>query len=183
MNPTHEQALALFREQRLPFPPIAPMFAQALKRRREGLYSTCSIEDGVYAMNPLVEREMSRSEGAWYAIVGFDGYGAASHAVHYVSVTPSLALFVQRPWGGMSRRKDMQRAEIEDAFNLSRTVQEIVGRAEELRRIGEDEQLVLVTSTFDGSRWAWRRWGEPVSWRTEPTAVVDACREIAGRIR
>ena len=97
---TIERARALFAAEQLPFPPLSERFAAALREENPHLFATRSLEAGPYNLEIYSLEIEQESAVPDYAVVGFDGHGINSWAVHYYVVEGALALFIQLPWAG-----------------------------------------------------------------------------------
>ena len=177
------EAKAVFEGEKLPFPPIPDTLAGKLVEQREGVFATRAVEQSLYALEVLVEEEVTSEERSSYAIVGFDGYGVESHAVHCIIVTPALALFIQEAWGGGAADAQRRRIEIEKSFKLAKQFQEGVTKGQGLGTIAPDEQLFVSMSSLEPTRWAWRTARSAPTWDREPDAIVNASRALAQRLR
>ena len=177
------EARTVFEGERLPFPPVPDTLAKKLVKQREGVFATRPVEHSIYALEVLVEEEAASEQRSTYAIVGFDGYGVASHAVHCIVVTPALALFVQETWGGVAADAHQRRTEIEKSFKLAKRFQESVKTARDRGTIAPDEQLIVSMSNLEPTRWAWRVAGGAPTWDREHDAIVNASKALTQRLR
>ena len=150
-----EAAQALFAEASLPFPPLPDDFASQLQPFGDRVFSTRELESGPYAMNALVEEAVQGSGVADYALLGLDGYGVSSWAMHYVLVRRSIALFLQFPWGGAYSNAEAQRQAVTNGLAFAEALQRAMERAAAQGRIADGERLVVKVSGFTGSGWGW----------------------------
>src|ERR1700719_2996338 len=95
---TIEQARALFAAEGLPFPPLPERFASALREESPHLFATRASEAPPYNLEVFSLEIQQDPAVPDYAVVGFDGHGTNSWAVHYYLVEGALALFIQLPW-------------------------------------------------------------------------------------
>jgi hypothetical protein len=90
-----------------------------------------------------------------YAVVGFDGHGTNSWAVHFYLVSKALALFIQLPWGGAYLEAEPARADITDVFGWAETLQARMRLAESAGKIPEGMRLEIAASRFGHAGWRW----------------------------
>ena len=156
---------ALFGAALLQVPPVPVHLAVALKPEGPTLLATRALQETPYDMDHyLLEFEANPGLPA-YAVVGFDGHGINSWAVHYYLVDDGLALFMQLPWGGVYLDAEPARAEIADMFDWAARLQAKVSLAHEQRRIAVGQRLQVAASRFTQAGW---RWLEP---STDPATV------------
>ncbi|MEM6546651.1 MAG: hypothetical protein AAF713_02785 [Pseudomonadota bacterium] len=99
----------------LPVPPVPPSLAWALKPLDNWLWGTeapaapLPLFD-VHVENVLIDWDRDR------LLIGHDGHGTGSWALSYVLKLGSLALLVQRPWGGLSEDAAAETAAIAETF-------------------------------------------------------------------
>jgi hypothetical protein len=149
-------AQALFEQEGLPFPPVPNRLAASLRQtpRSEFVFATRRLHDSPYSIDPFVQ-EAEASPQADYAVVGFDGHGVNSWAVHYYLVYEELALFIQQPWGGAYLDAERARVEIAERFHWAAGLQRALRQATRKGNIPHGWQL-LVVATGLGHRSGWR---------------------------
>ena len=130
-------------------------FAKRLRPFGEHLFTTRELEHGPYAMDVLVGEVVADGSVADYAVLGFDGYGVNSWAVHYVVVQRALALFLQFAWGGAYVDVEAAREVVTEGFGFGEALQGAMERAVSQGRVADDTRLVVSVSDFGASRWAW----------------------------
>ena len=99
ISPNLQQARALFTAEGLPFPELPPTLAGQMQPFGELLFGTRDPETGPYALD-VFRDAVYEQPVTDYALLGFDGHGINSWALHYYLVQGPLALFIQLPWGG-----------------------------------------------------------------------------------
>ena len=152
---TIERARALFAAEQLPFPPLSERFAAALREENPHLFATRSLEAGPYNLEIYSLEIEQESAVPDYAVVGFDGHGINSWAVHYYVVEGALALFIQLPWGGAYVDADEGGRTVTAAFTWAGKLQADVRRARQQGLIPEGWRLLVVASEFATAGWAW----------------------------
>ena len=161
-----EEAEARFAEDSLPFPPLPDDLASRLRRFGDHVYATRELNYGPYTMNALVAEAVRSGQTDDYAVIGFDGHGVNSWAMHYILVRSPLALFLQFAWGGAYMDADAARSDIEEGLAFAGRLQEAVERAGAQGRIAAGERLFVSVSSLDRSRWGWQQPGaEAPDWQ------------------
>jgi hypothetical protein len=149
-----EVARAIFTREALPFPPLPPAMTPALIQCSDNVFATRKLEQTPYLLEHF-RGEVRREVVADYAIVGFDGHGVNSWAVHYYLVDDALALFIQLAWGGVYTDAAEARELIAEAFEWAARLQERVREASKRGLIPRDWRLLVVASEFAEPGWAW----------------------------
>ena len=177
-----EAAKEQFVRERLPFPPVPERFARRLQPFGSSVFTTRELEHGPYAIGVLVAEALDSAPVPEYAVIGFDGYGIESWAVHHVLVQRGLALFLQFAWGGVHLDRDAARRTVTDGFAFARALQGAFGRALDQGRVPDDDRLVVSISSFDGSGWGWVRTGERESSWYEGQDVANGVTRAVGAL-
>lgn len=154
-QPSLEKARALFATEGLPFPPLPAELASALREARPNIFATRPVEIPPYTLAAYSLEVQTEPAVASYALIGFDGHGINSWAVHYYLVDDALALFIQLPWGGAYIEPDDARRTIEVVFAWAEKLQAETRRARRDGLIPPGWRLLVVGSHFDDSGWAW----------------------------
>jgi hypothetical protein len=166
------QAVLLFEDWSLPFPPVPESLAPRMRILGRGLLGTRADAPGPYSLEWFLA-ELA-SDPADYLIFGHDGHGINSWAMHYYLVRGPLALFVQIDWGGAYTDDAIARAEILRAFRAS----EALVVAPRVAALAEGQRLLVVASDRALSRWGIvpRKPGEEAlaSLETRPDALAAA---------
>lgn len=149
-----ESARALFSSNDLAFPPLPSVYADQLQEIGDNLYATTPIPDGPYNIDLFANAISESGMDENYVLLGMDGRGINSWAMHYYIVQPGLALFIQKAWGGAYIDAASARQKMADAFNWAKDVQDRVGSLNGAGRIKPGFHLALQTSDFAGARWA-----------------------------
>jgi hypothetical protein len=154
MQPPLEKARSLFAAEELPFPPVPAELASALREVRSNVYSTRPVKIPPYTLGAY-SFEVQEERVPSYALIGFDGHGVNSWAVHYYLVDDALALFIQLPWGGAYVEPDEARRAIGVAFSWAEKLQAETRRARREGLIPQGWRLLVVGSRFEEPGWAW----------------------------
>jgi len=150
-----QRAQVLFEQEGLPFPQITKAFASALTEHSPLIYSNRSRVDTPYDLSAFLSDLTSTADTPDYAVIGFDGYGYNSWAVHFYVVQSALALFIQLPWGGAFSDADADRADINNTFQWAEGLLLQVAQLQQQGLIPVGWQLLVVVSCFARSGWAW----------------------------
>lgn len=129
--------------------------SSALAEHSPTIFSTRPLADTTYDLSAFLSELASSPAVPDYAVIGFDGYGYNSWAVHHYCVQPGLALFIQLSWGGAFANADADRAAI---IRMSSWAQGLLLQVAQLREQGlipSGWRLLVIASTFGRSGWAW----------------------------
>jgi hypothetical protein len=154
-QPAEESARAFLSEQNLPFPPMPAPMAAALTEIRPKIFATRPVADAPYNLETFRNRAMTPDPVESYALIGMDGHGYNSWALHYFLVEKGLSLFVQLPWGGVFENPDELRADIVAVFGWAAGFQERVREAVAKGHIPAGWRLVVMVSEFSRSGFGW----------------------------
>ena len=171
-----DRARALFAAERLPFPSLPENLAAQLRQQDESVFTTVDHQYSPYAIQYYVEPLKRGGDSDDYAAIGFDGHGINSHAVHYYLVESNLALFIQRPWGGVYMDPETLRPLIERAFKSAGQLREKMTLAHRMGLALPGRRLIAVLSMSDTyCGWGWSPVGhENVVWHQTEQALEGA---------
>lgn len=160
INTTQDSALlqrahALFEHDRLPFPYLPMALSSALAEHSPAIFSTRPLADRPYDLSAFLAELASNPAVPDYAVIGFDGYGYNSWAVHQYCVQSGVALFIQLPWGGAFAHADADRATINRMFSWAQGLLVQVTQLQQQGLIPPGWRLLVIASTFGRSGWAW----------------------------
>jgi hypothetical protein len=179
-----EQARAAFAREQLPFPPLPEVLAARMRADGEHIFSTIDHQFGPYTLEAHLGPALTVAVPEDYAIIGFDGHGINSWAVHYYLAEPGLALFIQIAWGGAYTKPDEERPRIAQAFATAARLQETVARAREAGRLPPGWRLVVVVTDFGRPGWAWVPSPPPgvdnVEWHRGGDPLAQALQAVTG---
>jgi hypothetical protein len=151
----NESAQALFDGERLPFPPVPAPLAALLQAHGASWFATRAVASSPYDFDRFVGEVEAQPTLPDYAVVGFDGHGSNSWAVHFYLVDRGLALFVQLPWGGAYLDAEPARAEIAELFDWAAALQARLRIAEAAGKIPPGMRLQVAASRFGRAGWRW----------------------------
>jgi hypothetical protein len=150
-----EQARALFAGEELPFPPLSAEAAAALQEVGPDIFATRPFDITPYGLEAYSDRLQRSPLQENYALLGVDGHGINSWAMHYFVVKDALALFIQRAWGGAYHDADERRRAIAASFAFAKTLQDETRRARQDGLIPPGWRLLVVASDYAEPGWAW----------------------------
>ena len=150
-----QRAQALFAHDGLPFPYLPRALSSALAEHSPRIFSSRLLADTPYDLSAFLSELASNPAVPDYAVIGFDGYGYNSWAVHHYCVQPGLALFIQLPWGGAFANAGADRAEINRMFSWAQGLLLRVAQLQQQGLIPPGWRLLVIASTFGRSGWAW----------------------------
>jgi hypothetical protein len=148
-------AQAMFEHERLPFPWMPASLAASLQPQGRGWFATRTVEASPYEIEHFLAEIEARPGVPDYAVVGFDGHGTNSWAVHFYLVCKGLALFIQLPWGGAYLDPEPARAEIAELFGWAEALQSRVMQARAAGVMPEGMRLQVAASRFGHAGWRW----------------------------
>jgi hypothetical protein len=173
----------VFAAESLPAPPVPGPLAARLQQLDPGIFGTHLPAASLYDLEAQLEAAAEQPEDA--LLLGFDGHGVNSWAVHYQLATGPLLLLVQRPWGGAYMNAERNRADIERTFAAVAALQQAAADAAD--RLPAGRRVAVVVGAVGPSRWAWLEGAslDGAAWRDGGAADVlaaaaDALREAAG---
>lgn len=148
-------ALTLFADEGLPFPPVPTALASALQVQGRAWFATRPVASSPYDFHHFLDEVETQPDVADYAVVGFDGHGTNSWAVHFYLVGQGLALFIKLPWGGAYLEPEPARAHITEMFDWAAALLSHLQRAESAGKIPPGMRLHVAASRFDHAGWRW----------------------------
>lgn len=181
-------AQALFEGEGLPFPPVPAPLAASLQQQGPGWFATRPLVSTPYDFDHFLAEVQTQPGLPDYALVGFDGHGTNSWAVHFYLVGKGIALFIQLPWGGAYLEPEPARAEITELFEWAEALQSRLRLAESARKIPHGMRLQVAASRFGHAGWRWlgagqdaaaTRWNPPAGMKAAMLQELDDV--IAGR--
>jgi hypothetical protein len=148
-------ARAFLEGEGLPFPPMPAPMAAKLSEIHPHVFATRAFEDTPYDIEVFENAAFGTEPIDDYALVGVDGHGFNSWALHYFLVENGLALFLQLPWGGAFGDPEKARANIVAAFDWAGAFQDRVHKARAAGQIPAGWRLVVVVSRYAEPGFGW----------------------------
>ncbi len=148
-------ALSLFADEGLPFPSLPALLTASLKQQGSAWFATRPVASTPYDFHHFLNEVATQPDVADYAVVGFDGHGTNSWAVHFYLVATGVALFIKLPWGGAYTEPGPARAHIADMFEWAEALLSRLQRAESAGKIPQGMRLQVAASRFDHAGWRW----------------------------
>ena len=168
-------AQTLFEGERLSFPPVPAQLAASLQQQGPGWFATRPLASTPYDFDHFLAEVEKQPGLPDYAVVGFDGHGINSWAVHFYLVSKGIALFIQLPWGGVYLEPEPARAEIAELFEWAETLQSRLRLAESAGKIPAGMRLQVAASSFGHAGWRWLDAAQDASTiRWNPSAGMKA---------
>ena len=174
-------AAAVFSGESLDLPFVPAVLAGSVRSRGALIFGTREAEAGLYALEHYVA-ELEAGVPEDYLLMGFDGHGMASQALHYYLVCGPLALFVQRNHGNPFVDEELGRRRIEGTLGLSARLFDALCAAERDGKLPAGQRLVVVESDFSPSRWGWATRGGALTLEEDVHALLcalSAVRELS----
>jgi hypothetical protein len=174
-----------FAAETLPPPPVPVDLAARLEMIDRFLFATPGGEVRPYALGAFTAPIRAGRTTENYAVVGADGHGTNSWALHYYVVEGPLALFIQLPWGGAYGDAEADRTAIATAFRWARGMQSGVRQARDDGKIPAGWRLLAVLSGFEASGWGWvpAPAGSNQIWHADGNVVLESARAVVDLIK
>lgn len=146
------EARQYFAGQGLPFPYIPPELERQLRKLGPETFGTRSDTSDVFDFARF-GKEAGTTAVPDYLMLGYQGRGTNSYAIHYYLVHDGLALFLQLSWGGAYTEQTAARQDIAAAFAQAERLIKAAGAARREGRLKDNEKLIVMVSDFTGSNW------------------------------
>jgi hypothetical protein len=154
-SPAAATAQALFEREHLPQPPVPASLVAQLRPRGPNLFATRELRTSPYDISHYLAELQTTPTLPDYAVVGFDGYGTNSWAMHCYVVSGAVALFIQLPWGGAYTAADEARADIADIFDWAARTQAKMQVACQQGKMPPGWRLQVAASRIGRAGWRW----------------------------
>ena len=172
-----DKVKALFADEDLPFPPVPETLAQQLSAQGKYIFTTRKLSIAPYRLEHYSGAVADSPVSEDYAVIGFNGYGMNSWAMHYYLVQPGIALFIQLPWGGAYIDVDKARHTIADTLQWAENMQTSLQRALAEGLLPANWRMLIVISKFTESGWAWLPSPPPGAAQLNWHESADVCLE------
>ena len=148
--PEIEKARQRFAEAKLPFPPIPEEMKPSFTVISDFFFGTRPDATDLYGLLDYVE-EVATKPVDDYLLIGHDGRGTSSYAIHYYLVRGPVALFVQRAWGGLHDEPKLAARILEHDLMEVAELLPAIDAARESFDAGE--RLIGIASDLNSSMW------------------------------
>lgn len=175
---TQKKPAEFFREEQLPFPPVAAELGKALIPAGPNAWTT--RQDDSLPLD-LDRRAREVREGvADFAELGFTGHGVNSWLMYFNQLHGPLALFIQCRWGNAYDDEARARRRMEGVMALADKLTKLVADASDILPAGE--RLIVCFSDHFPSRWQWRSDGD--EWNVDGDfTLLAACQALLDRLK
>lgn len=176
-----DAAKAVFGRESLRFPYVPGTMTAHMRSLGDMIFGTRDLNPGLSAVDSFVT-ELEQRAVDDYLLMGFDGHGIASQALHYYLVCGPLALFLQLNWANPFVDEETSRRRIDGALGVAKSLYDDIAKAVEKGRFSLGQRLVVVESDFATSRWGWTHGTEPLTLKEESSALFVAHMELLGSL-
>lgn len=154
-------------------PPFVPeALAAAFAVRGAAVFGTRDAPTGLYTLEHFVA-ELAEAAVEDYLLLGFDGHGIASNALHYYLVCGPLAAFVQLNHANPFADEALSLRRIDATLALLETLFKDITQAERDGRLPAGARLVVIESDFFSCRWGWAPKAGTMSLTEAPDALLS----------
>lgn len=165
-QPTLTELSARFAEAHLVLPAIPAEFADRIAEYSDWVFGSIPAPFTLFALEEYVQGALQSADDS-YLLFGHAGYGTNSWAFHYYLVQADLALFVQEPWGGAFEDEESASERVRRRLQqVDRFLHAFEGAKDSasFRAAHSGTRLVIVSSQFTDSRWAWQTPNQEPQW-------------------
>ena len=152
-NEALRKAQELWHKENLEFPPLPKLLQSQLQATTERVFSTRTLTIAPYNLNLYVEEFLKDPSPKEYALIGFDGYGTNTWALHYFLVAKPIAIFLQLPWGGIYLDTQLAARQIAQRQNQIQTFLN--------KTTPPTDNYLVVVESLNNSYWGWHNPKEP----------------------
>jgi hypothetical protein len=180
MASVRERLESLFADEGLPLPAVPDELAQRLEPIDRFLFATPGVRVRPYALGAFTAPLRAGQASDGYAVVGIDGHGTNSWAMHNYVVQGPGALFIQLPWGGAYGDRRADGAAIATAFRWARGMQRGLVQAQAEGKIPAGWRLLAILTEFGEPGWGWiAPPGErPMPWHADGNTMLESGRAV-----
>lgn len=144
-------------------PPFVPeALTAAFSQREAAVFGTRDPQEGLYSLEHYVS-ELEQAGLEDYLLLGFDGHGMVSQALHYYLVCGPLAVFIQLNHANPFVDEAIGRRRIDGTLGLVEQLFRSIKQVEQAGRLPPGARLVVVDSDFSPCRLGWARKGAALS--------------------
>ncbi|MBV9358982.1 MAG: hypothetical protein JO023_26030 [Chloroflexi bacterium] len=161
---------AQFRAEGLPPPPVPDRFVPSFRRQGEWRFGTRTGVPDLYTLAWFLD-ELRAGEAPEYVLIGHDGHGVNSWAMHFYLVQQPLAIFLQLAWGGVYMDNVEAGERVAQRFAEADRLVEAASKG-----LSTETSLLVVESDLQQS--GWRRFGE--AWQPSADPLADCLSHLDG---
>jgi hypothetical protein len=159
-----EKARLLFKEMKLPLPPLPKNLLPKLQQTGEHVFATRPALTSLTGLDALVQSAIKEENGNYVAF-SYEGHGVHSWHLRYCLDTPNLAVFLEMPYGSPYRDEVMDRAGIRAAYAQINDLSAAL-----VAQFGDTPLDQVPRYLIEVRDWQPSRWGEvialgyPITW-------------------
>jgi hypothetical protein len=166
----------------LPPPPDSGGLSQRIVQTGEHVFASWQPGTPPYAFAELMAEAWRKAQdGDW--LLGIDGHGVESWAIHWMQRRGPLLLGLQVRIGGAFAPSELDLEAVKGAWGLVGRFDAALARAEAAGRLPERKVLVVIDTDLGAGRYAWIGAGEAwdaASWQEDQMAGFAALMELEG---
>lgn len=148
----------VFKDEKLPLPPLPALLAHALKPNGPHAWSTRDTAGDATQLEGRVQEARAGVES--YLELGFAGHGINSWQMYFNVVLGPLALFLQCRWGNVYDDAERARKRIQGIMGFAGRLMAEAERLDLAGQMSDGERLIVCFGDHFPSRWQWSGDGE-----------------------
>lgn len=164
----------------LPTPPVGAGLSGRILQIGEHVFASWPAATPPYAFAELMAEAWTKAQdGDW--LLGIDGHGTESWALHWVERRGPLLLGMQVRTGGAFAPSAVDRDAVQGAWALVGRFTAALARAQAGGRLPRGQVLAVLDSDLGTGRYGWLAQGGPwdqAGWREDPMAAFAALMEL-----
>lgn len=164
----------------LPPPPADPGLSERIVQTGAHVFASWQPATPPYAFVELMAEAWGKAQdGDW--LLGIDGHGIQSWAVHWMQRRGPLLLGIQVGYGGAFAPSELDLDAVAGAWDLVGRLNDALARAAALDRLPAGRALVVIDSDLGGGRYAWIGAGEAwdeAGWQEDAMAALAGLMEL-----
>jgi len=168
--PNIQTAHSLFAIEGLILPFVPASLQTDFKELAEWVYGTRDNTPPLYNIRHFVQEAEAGTDD--YVLIGHDGHGVNSYAMHYYLVYGAINLFIQMSWGGAYTDNAKAAKRISNVFAQAEKLVKTAISLQQTGTLQDDRFMVILSNLYDQDRW--RRFGSSDNgWHNTYTAIPD----------
>jgi hypothetical protein len=168
--------VATLAEENMPAPPAALGWPKDWYPIDSHCFASWPAATAPYDFEPAVREAFEQAENQ-IGLLGFDGYGFNSWAMHAIWRRGRLLVGFQSAAGGAFTDADQSRERIEASWEVLSEMAELLTRQERAGKWPSGRTLVVIDSDLHEGRWAWLADGadwDAADWKIGWSAAMEA---------